>query len=107
MGLNKLNFTARHVVDRLLPFVRKITGEPLPSVPGAGVDFYLEIEAIRCAGVTKICADLIERHRSHHGDAGVESLRRALDPIRLGLLSEFPACAAMLDQGTWPAIRMH
>ena len=82
MNNNQLDFSARQVVDRLLPFVRKITAAPLPAVPGIAAGFYLELEAIRCEVATKICADRIERSRSWFGDAAAESVCRAWDPIQ-------------------------
>ena len=107
MGLNQLDISARLVEDRLMPFVRKITAAALPNVPGAKADFYLEIEAIRCAGVTKLCNDWLERYRVLSGDDLSGSARHALDSVRTELLRIYPACAAMLDLATWPANRQH
>lgn len=96
--------------DALMPFIREIhaiTEAPLPVVPAAGIGFYLEIEAIRCAGVTEICAALLEQYRTLPGTGPADTMRRELEPIRVYLASLYPVCAALLDPETWPNARVH
>lgn len=94
-------------IEELTAFVRAITGAPLPSVPGAGVAFYLEIESMRCEAATNLCLEKVERYRKRHGNEAAESLRFAFETIRTELLMEYPACAALLDPATWPMKRVH
>ena len=95
------------LIEELQPFIEKITGAPLPSIPGMDGRFYLQIQQIRVEAVTEICWSLLARTQHRLGDAAAEELRRELDPIRVQLLAEFPELLELLGASTWPNLRRH
>ena len=97
----------KQIIEELQPFLNRITSSPLPSIPGVGGRFYLQIQQIRVEAVTEICWSLLARTQHRLGDAAAEELRRELDPIRVQLLAEFPELLELLGASTWPNLRRY
>jgi hypothetical protein len=93
----------RKLIQILRPFVDALMDAPFPTFPGADANFYLEVESLRCADVSEMCADLVEAQRARLGNRAADIVRDALEPIRLELLQRYPSCANQLNPGTWPA----
>jgi len=79
------------MLEQLKPHIEQITSAPLPVIPGGDIEFYLQIETIRCQAATQICANWLEKH----DDA------ESLESIRADLLRRYPACADSLGL-EWP-----
>jgi len=80
------------MIENLKPHIQQITSAPLPVIPGGDLEFYLQIEGIRCQAATQICANWLEKH----DDA------ESLESIRADLLKRYPACADLLTVENWP-----
>lgn len=91
------------LIQILRPFINELIDAPFPTFPGAGADFFLEVESMRCAEVNEMCIELVETQRARLGNRAADIVRDALEPIRLELLQRYPSCAAQLDPDTWPA----
>ena len=97
----------KQIIEELQPVLNRIRSSPLPSIPGVGGRFYLQIQQIRVEAASQICRALLVRTQSRHGDQQAEALRKSLDSIRVELLSIYPDLEAMLDPATWPDVRVH
>lgn len=91
--------------DELERCVTEITGAQMPCVPSASLEFYLEIERIRCEGAARLCADFLQRVHQATGDE--VAARAKLEPIRQRLARLYPEQPGLHDKLVWPFLRAH
>ena len=85
--------------------VNAITNTPLPSIPGADLELYDELRAIRLRGATTCCLMLLMMVSDRYGSEARAYARRQIEPLRLRLLREFPEHRDLLAGDTWPEPR--
>jgi len=83
------------MIENIKFSIGKITDAPLPVIPGGPLQFYLELENIRCQGAIKICSAWLRKQDEP------ETSLIALESIRVKLLRMYPGCSDLLDPQTW------